>query len=59
MDNDKVVLENVKGAMDAGAAGIAFGRNIFQHKNPSAITHAIASIIHDDADVEEALKALK
>lgn len=59
MDNDRAVLETVKGAIDAGAAGVAFGRNIFQHKNPTAITRAIAKIIHEKAEVEEALKELE
>jgi len=58
MDNDESVLENAKGAIDAGAAGVAFGRNIFQHRNPTAITRAIASIIHGNADVEGAMKEL-
>lgn len=59
MDDDESVLENVKGAIDAGAAGVAFGRNIFQHRNPTAMTRAIASIIHGNAGVEEAMKELK
>lgn len=59
MDNDRVVLETVKGAVDAGGAGVAFGRNIFQHRNPTAITRAIAKIIHEKATIEEALKELK
>lgn len=58
MDKDKAVLENIKGAIDAGAAGVAFGRNIFQHRDPTAMTRAIASIIHENADVEEAMKEL-
>jgi DhnA family fructose-bisphosphate aldolase class Ia len=58
MDEDKAVLENVKGAIDAGAAGVAFGRNIFQHRNPTAMTHAIATIIHGNAGVEEAMQEL-
>ena len=59
MDDDESVLENAKGAIDAGATGVAFGRNIFQHRNPTAMTRAIASIIHGNAGVEEAMKELK
>jgi len=58
MDEDKIVLENVKGAIEAGAAGVAFGRNIFQHRNPTAMTRAISRLIHEDADVMEAMKEL-
>jgi DhnA family fructose-bisphosphate aldolase class Ia len=56
MDNDQAILETVKGTIGAGGAGIAFGRNIFQHRDPAAITRAIAKIIHEDADVQEAMK---
>jgi len=59
MDNDESVLENAKGAIVAGAAGVAFGRNIFQHRNPTAMTRAIARIIHGNASVEEANEELK
>jgi len=59
MDNDESVLENAKGAIDAGASGVAFGRNIFQHRNPMAMTRAIARIIHENAGVEEAMEELK
>jgi fructose-bisphosphate aldolase/2-amino-3,7-dideoxy-D-threo-hept-6-ulosonate synthase len=58
MDDDESVLQNVEGAIDAGAAGVAFGRNIFQHRDPAAMTRAIAKIIHNNSDVEEALKEL-
>jgi len=59
MADDESVLENAKGAIDAGAAGVAFGRNIFQHRDPTAMTRAIASIIHGNAGVGEAMKELK
>ena len=52
---DRATLENVKGAMEAGAAGVSMGRTIFQHEDPYAISSAVAAIVHDDAAVEEAL----
>jgi len=58
MDTDREVLEIVKGVVDAGGSGVCFGRNIFQHRDPTAITRAIAKIIHEQADVEEASKEL-
>jgi len=58
MDTDREVLQVVKGSIDAGGAGVCFGRNIFQHRDPTAITRAIAEIIHEDAEVEEALEKL-
>jgi hypothetical protein len=34
MGDDAGLLQMVENAMDAGAAGIAIGRNVWQHKNP-------------------------
>lgn len=51
---DKETLETVCGAMDAGAAGVSMGRSIFQHEDPYSITEAVAAIIHDGADPDQA-----
>ena len=40
--------------MDAGAIGVAMGRNAFQHENPAAIVKAVAEVVLNDAEVEEA-----
>jgi fructose-bisphosphate aldolase/2-amino-3,7-dideoxy-D-threo-hept-6-ulosonate synthase len=52
---DAETLSMVRGAMDAGAAGVSMGRSIFQHEDPGAITRAVAAVIHDDADAQEAV----
>jgi DhnA family fructose-bisphosphate aldolase class Ia len=49
------ILAEVRAALDAGAAGITMGRNIFESEDPEAMTAALAAIIHDDASVEKAL----
>ena len=59
MDSDEAVLEMVKGAIDAGGAGVSIGRNAFQHKNPRNIVRAIAGIVHNGASMEEAKKYLE
>ena len=56
--NDREILDMVKGAMDAGAAGISIGRNIFQHADPSAITRALRSIVVENKSVSEAEKIM-
>ncbi|RVA94746.1 aldolase, partial [Mesorhizobium sp. M7A.F.Ca.CA.004.02.1.1] len=33
-----------------GALGMVYGRNIYQHANPSAVVRGLMAIIHDDAD---------
>ena len=40
--------------MQAGASGIAIGRNIWQHKNPLKITKALKSIIFNHKTPKEA-----
>ena len=53
---DKETIEMVKGAMDAGAAGVSMGRCIFQHKNPESISRAVVEIVHNGASVEKAME---
>ncbi|WP_252700693.1 2-amino-3,7-dideoxy-D-threo-hept-6-ulosonate synthase [Natronosalvus vescus] len=53
---DRETLEMVRGAMDAGGAGVSMGRSIFQHDDPEAITRAVAGIVHDNLEPDEALE---
>jgi DhnA family fructose-bisphosphate aldolase class Ia len=53
------VFQEVKSALDAGAAGITMGRNIFESDDPRTITAALAAMIHRDAPVEEAMEIWK
>ena len=53
---DRETVAMVRGAMDAGAAGVSMGRSIFQHDDPEAITRAVASVIHEDVSTEDALE---
>ena len=55
MKTDRQALQVVKDSMEAGAAGVAFGRNIWQNKDPEGITRAIAGIIHRGWTLERAL----
>ncbi|WP_248910843.1 2-amino-3,7-dideoxy-D-threo-hept-6-ulosonate synthase [Halocatena marina] len=56
---DRQMLENVSGAMEAGAAGVSMGRSVFQHDDPRRMTRAVSSIVHDALSVEEALEISK
>lgn len=58
MDTDREVLQVVKDSLDAGGGGVAFGRNIWEHKNPEGITRAIEGVVHQGWTVEEALRHL-
>lgn len=49
-------LEMVEGAMQAGAAGVLFGRNIFQAKDPINMVKVIRAIVHDGLGVKAAIE---
>ena len=55
---DREILEMCEGAMMAGAKGVTFGRNIFQHSNPPAIVRALYKLIIEKRNVREAMKEL-
>ena len=57
-DTDAQLLEMVKGVMDAGGLGLAFGRNVWGHANPPGIIRAIKAIIHEQKSVQAALEYL-
>ena len=52
----ETVFEDVYYSMQAGARGIAIGRNIWQHKNTKAMVEAMAGVVHEGWTVKQALK---
>jgi len=59
VETTREVLEMAKGALEAGAVGVIFGRNVFQAPDPCAMVRALRLIVHEGADVEEALEVLE
>jgi fructose-bisphosphate aldolase/2-amino-3,7-dideoxy-D-threo-hept-6-ulosonate synthase len=59
VETDRELLEMVRDSLEVGGAGVAFGRNLFQAKSPGKITKAISEVVHNEMDVDEALKILK
>jgi DhnA family fructose-bisphosphate aldolase class Ia len=53
-NDQRQLFENVLDAKEAGAVGIAIGRNIFQSDDPGSVVKALAAILHQDANVGEA-----
>jgi len=53
-NSDLGTLQLVAEVMQGGAAGILFGRTIFQADNPLAVLKACRAIIHDGATVDAA-----
>jgi len=45
---DALLLERTSQIMRAGASGIVYGRNIFQHPDPDEIVSHLSSIVHGD-----------
>lgn len=48
------VFDKSAALMRQGAVGMVYGRNIYQHANPSAVVRGLMAIVHDDAGGEEA-----
>lgn len=59
VETDEELLTMVKNAVNVGGAGVAIGRNIFQAESPRKTTRAIAEIVHNNMEVEEALKIIE
>jgi fructose-bisphosphate aldolase/2-amino-3,7-dideoxy-D-threo-hept-6-ulosonate synthase len=59
MDTIPDLLQMVYDSIQAGGAGVAFGRNIFQAEDPTSLVSAISKIVHNNYTVEEILKEYK
>ena len=52
---DEAFLQQVRGVMDAGATGLAVGRNVWQHREPLKMAESLKRVIFDGKSVREAL----
>lgn len=43
-----VLMDDVRTAIGAGAAGVAFGRNVWSHPDPGAVVRRLHAIVHPD-----------
>ena len=53
------LLERTKIAMEVGARGVVYGRNVVQHENPERFIRAISKIVHENTSIEAAAELLK
>jgi DhnA family fructose-bisphosphate aldolase class Ia len=44
--DDRAFLQDVRDAIDAGAAGVAIGRNVWAHPHPAEMAQALHEIVH-------------
>ncbi len=58
VSSDLELLLVVQEALEAGASGVAFGRNIWQHRTPRKLVQALAAVIHQGARPERAATLL-
>ncbi len=58
-NSDVDVLKMAEAAMKAGAMGVTFGRNIFQHRDPTLMVKALRRIVMDRQSADDALEILK
>lgn len=58
MGSDRELLEVVRGAVDAGGAGVSIGRNVFQHDNPTRIVEVISAVVNEGLSVDDGLAML-
>ncbi|AWM27653.1 class I fructose-bisphosphate aldolase [Sinorhizobium fredii] len=50
----RAVFDKSAALMRQGAMGMVYGRNIYQHANPSAVVRGLMAIVHEDASGEDA-----
>jgi class I fructose-bisphosphate aldolase len=55
-EGDEAFLSRVREALDAGAGGLAVGRNVWQREQPDAILDALERVVFEDASVDESMR---
>jgi fructose-bisphosphate aldolase/2-amino-3,7-dideoxy-D-threo-hept-6-ulosonate synthase len=56
MDTIPELFQLVYDSIQAGGAGVAFGRNVFQAENPTKVVEGLSKIVHNNYTVDEVLK---
>ena len=59
MDTIPELFQMVYDSLQAGGAGVAFGRNIFQSEDPTKMVSAISKLVHENYTVDETLNKFK
>jgi DhnA family fructose-bisphosphate aldolase class Ia len=57
--SEREMLQGIYDALEAGADGVAIGRNVWQHADPAGVCRALVALVHDGASVDEALKEIE
>jgi fructose-bisphosphate aldolase/2-amino-3,7-dideoxy-D-threo-hept-6-ulosonate synthase len=59
MDTIPDLMQLVYDSIQAGGAGVAFGRNVFQAEDPTKIVSAIKKLVHENYEVKDVLNEYK
>lgn len=59
MATPRDVFKMAEEAIKTGAIGVSIGRNVFQHRNPTAMIQALSRIVHEEVSVGRAMRELK
>jgi fructose-bisphosphate aldolase/2-amino-3,7-dideoxy-D-threo-hept-6-ulosonate synthase len=59
MDTIPALLQIAHDSIQAGGAGIAFGRNVFQAEDPTKLVSALSKLIHENYTLDEIKKEFK
>ncbi|MFT4561692.1 MAG: class I fructose-bisphosphate aldolase [Gammaproteobacteria bacterium] len=54
--DDEDILTRSAALMDAGASGLAYGRNIMWAKDPALMTRVLLQVVHEGVSAEEAIE---
>jgi DhnA family fructose-bisphosphate aldolase class Ia len=57
--SERALLQMTHDSIQAGAAGIIFGRNVWQYPKMEKLMRALCAIVHEEESVEKALKILR
>jgi len=53
------MLQAIADSLEAGATGVAIGRNVWQHQNPAGMCRALVELVHGSGRIARALKEIK
>jgi DhnA family fructose-bisphosphate aldolase class Ia len=56
--SERELFELTEMVLAQGASGLVYGRNVIQHRDPAAMTRALAALVHEGAPAERALAGL-
>lgn len=56
VDQERALFASIAEALEAGASGVAIGRNVWQHPNPARMCRALVALVHHGASIDEAME---